>query len=184
MKYFKIKVSTNVEEIGKNYPQVCKFENSSEYDRDSPMSIYNIGVWDDISIDLLIPNYTLEYFSKKTDLLSVAVQNPNIFLLLSSDLFELIHKKKTPPYHAYKTKVFSRKKPLDYYLFHMPPMPIHFTDLEESRVKYDMFRMARPVTGYFVSQTFMEEYEEQGMTGIEFIPFEKVKKDMIDNIIK
>ena len=182
MGYFKIKMSTNTKEIGRSYPQVCRFENGANYDRDSPSSIYNVGAWGSIATDLLIPNYELEYFSKRTDLLSVAVHNSSIFLLMSERLFEFILEFDVPEYKAFATKTIARNKSYEYYLFHMPPMAIHIEMLDESKVRYDIFRMARPITGYFVSSKLKIAIEEAGFTGVEFIPFEKVKGEIINSI--
>ena len=182
MNFFKIKMSTNTKEIGNNYPQVCRFENSAGYDRDSPRSIYNVGTWSNIATDLLIPNYELEYFSKRTDLLSVAVHNSSIFLLMSQRLFDFIIKFEVPEYKAFATKTISRKKPYEYYLFHMPPTSIYFETLDESKVGFDLFRMAPPITGYFISDKLKIAIEEASFTGVEFIPFEKVKMEMIKSI--
>lgn len=176
MHYFQLTFSTNPEIIGKSFPQVLKFDNGAHYDRESPNSVCKVYAWSAILENILTPTYKLEYFAKRTDLISTAVQN-SILLVISQEFLSVLESCNLPIHNKFQIKLKHRNKHYEYYLFYIPPMPIHFKDIETGNVEFDFFRLEKPVTGYFLNENVKSVIENANITGVEFTPYEAAKSN-------
>lgn len=228
MKYYKLKLSTKPEVIGKVFPQISRVKDASNYDRDTSNSIYTAGVWGEVKVDLNVPDYLLHYHSKRTSFLSFHATQ---FLLIERKLVELFENFKLPIKQIFETSIESRKKNYDYFLFYLPENYYQYIDFKRSTfalvpmrgkknvvvepdinsleefdswineypylirsnpkkmkivavniflntnlIEYDFFRIIGPVgmSNYFVSERLKNAMQENGFTGVEYIPLDKI----------